>query len=240
MVAMQFLKYVLMWSMGLVAFSNTTMASPEIYWGIAKTKDGKIAYTEKHLVTRDNGVIRKSETTYYKADRATPIASMVSDYSRSVNMPTYEFKDLRSGYKEGLRYQDGVYTIYNAEPKKKEESAPLSKTEAVFSCQGWHYYLIENLAKLEKQEIALNLILPSELDFYSFKIERVESTGDQVVANLELSSWLLSMFAPNLRLVYDKKQKKLVEYQGVSNILDSEGERQDVTIYYEFDGKLIK
>jgi len=210
-------------------------SSIDVHWGIAKNDFGDVVYTEKHTVTRENGVTKRSETIYYDKTRNTKIATLISDYSKSISLPTYEFVDLRTGYREGLRFTGGTYVVYYKRPDEAEKSKVLSQEDGVFSCQGWHYYLIDNLAVLEKRDIALKLVLPSELDFYSFKIEKVKSTGDQVVANLELSNWLLSFFAPKLKLVYDKKERKLIGYKGISNILDKEGERQEVSIAYAYE-----
>lgn len=216
-------------------FSSGISMAAETHWGVAKNDKGDVVYTEKHIVTKKNGKYATSETIYYDPTKTEVIATMKSDYSRDALMPTYEFVDKKSGYKEGLRFQDGKYVIYNQEKGGKEEASVLKKKESLFSCQGWHYYLVENLSLLQKQDIALNLILPSELDFYEFKIKGAESTNTKVVANLELSNWLLRAFAPSLRLVYDKKLKRLVEYEGISNIPDNEGERQNVKIVYQYD-----
>lgn len=118
---------------------------------------------------------------------------------------------------------------------KSEVSQILDKNGTIFSCQGWHYYLIENLEILEKQEIELKLLLPSELDSYTFKVKHAKTTGNLVIGNLKLSNWLLGFFAPNLRLTYDKQLKKMIEYNGISNILDTNGERKNVTIRYLYD-----
>ena len=53
-------------------------------------------------------------------------------------------------------------------------------------------------------------------------------------AVLKLNHWLFRYFAPTLRLVYDSNSKKLVEYRGISNILDTDGNRQDVRIINKY------
>jgi len=223
----------------LISSQANAQSKPNVHWGVAKNDAGNIIYTERHSITSLNDVLKNSETLYFDSLRKNKIGILTSDYSRSLAMPTYEFRDLRTGYREGLRFSNGKYVVYFKKPNQEEKADELSDGKSIFSCQGWHYYLIENLNLLEKQDIALNLVLPSELDFYSFKVKQSNSTGKQIVANLELSNWLLGFFAPKLRLTYDKQLKKLVEYKGVSNILDDNGDRQDVTIHYEYD-ELIK
>ena len=149
-------------------------------------------------------------------------------------MPTYVFEDRRRGYREGLRDENGEYIIFKKARDGEEETEAVTNTRDVFSCQGWHYYLVNNLALLERENVELNLILPSALRAVPFEIQRARSEGDRVEAGLQLNHWLFRYFTPTLQLVYDSKSRRLVEYRGISNIVDSEGNRQDVRIVYEY------
>ena len=222
-------------SFGGGALGNNTLVT---HMGIAKNQAGKVVYREWHEVQVVAGEVKSSLTTYYAPTSKEKIAELRSNYSKSIKMPTYEFVDLRTNYREGLRFENNKYIIYNQEAGELEGREVLSAKEALFSCQGWHYYLINNLSTLEKSDIALNLILPSELDFFRFRVQQVESSKDLVVADLKLSNWILSLFAPSLQLTYDKKLKKLVRYEGISNILTKNGETQDVVIDYDYTGTL--
>jgi hypothetical protein len=217
----------------MVSSSASLGAEREVHWGEARNENGELVYREKHSVTREGGRVITSLTEYFSPDGQL-IATMESDYSRNLSMPTYVFEDLRRGYREGLRDEDGEYIIFNETKDGEEETAAITNTKDVFSCQGWHYYLVNNLAALERDDVELNLILPSQLKAFPFEIQRARSEGDRVEAVLKLNHWLFRYFAPTLQLVYDSKSRKLVEYRGISNILDSEGNRQDVRIVYEY------
>ena len=218
----------------LMVFSSASLgAEREVHWGEARNEQGELVYKEKHTVTREGGRVITSLTEYI-SPAGQVIATMESDYSQNISMPTYVFEDHLRGYREGLRKEDGRYIIFKQSRGGKEETEAVTNTEDVFSCQGWHYYLVDNLAALEQENVELNLILPSELKALPFEIQQVRSTGDRVEAVLKFNHWLFRYFAPTLRLVYDRKSKKLVEYTGISNILDSKGDRQDVRIVYRY------
>jgi hypothetical protein len=218
----------------LLVFSSASLATErEVHWGEARNVQGELVYKEKHSVTREGGRVITSLTEYISPANQV-IATMESDYSRNLSMPTYVFDDLRRGYREGLRQENGEYIIFKKTKDGEEETEAVTNTEDVFSCQGWHYYLVNNLAVLERENVELNLILPSELKALPFEIQRVRSEGDRVEAVLKLNHWLFRYFAPTLQLVYDSKSRKLVEYRGISNILDGEGNRQDVRIVYRY------
>ena len=218
----------------LTVLSSASLAvEKEVHWGEARNEQGELVYKEKHSVTREGDRVITSLTEYINP-AGQVIATMESDYSQNISMPTYVFEDHLRGYREGLRKENGNYIIFKQSRGSKEETGAVTNTEDVFSCQGWHYYLVNNLAALEKENVALNLILPSELKALPFEIQKVRSTGDRVEAVLKFNHWLFRYFAPTLRLVYDRKSKKLVEYTGISNILDSKGDRQDVKIVYRY------
>jgi hypothetical protein len=216
----------------MVSSGASLAAEKEVHWGEARNEQGELVYKEKHSVTREGGPVMTSLTEYF-SPAGQLIATMESDYSRNLSMPTYVFEDLRRGYREGLRQENEEYIIFKKNKDGEEETQTITNTEDVFSCQGWHYYLVNNLAVLERENVELNLILPSELKAFPFEIQRVRSEGDRE-AVLKLNHWLFRYFAPTLQLVYDSKSRKLVEYRGISNLLDSEENRQDVSIVYKY------
>ena len=220
-------------SLLILSFSASLAAEREVHWGEARSRQGELVYRERHSVTSEGGQVMTSLTEYF-SPAGQLLATMESDYSRNLSMPTYVFDDLRRGYREGLRDEDGEYIIFKKAKDGEEETEAITNTQDVFSCQGWHYYLVNNLAVLERDNVELNLILPSELKAFPFEIQRVRSEGDRVEAVLKLNHWLFRYFAPTLQLVYDSKSRKLVEYRGISNILDSKGDRQDVRIVYRY------
>lgn len=217
----------------LAACAAAAGASEQVYRGEARDAKGALAYTEKHLVTFSEGRAGSSLTEYRAPDGAL-IAAMRSDYSRSVAMPTYVFEDLRRNYREGLRWQDGEYLIFRQDGGLPEKTGKLAGKTGVFSCQGWHYYLVNNLDLLEKDNLVLNLVLPSELRPFPFVVKALAADESKVSAELRLKHWLFRYFAPKLRLLYDRKNRRLLEYHGISNILDQDGERQDVHITYSY------
>lgn len=208
-------------------------AEESSYIGEARDDTGTLVYTEKHLVQSVEGTTTGSVTEYTAPDGSL-IATLYSDYARSVALPTYVFEDLRRNYREGLRWQEGGYVIFHQHGSAPEKTAPLRRESGVFSCQGWHYYLIHNLDLLEKDNITLNLVLPSELRPYAFVVKRRASDEARVSAELTIKNWLLRSFAPKLRLEYDRVNRRLVEFRGVSNILTKTGDRQEVTIRYVY------
>ncbi len=205
-----------------------------VYLGEARNDDGELVYRERHTTTYDGDRIFGSVTSYLDPE-GREIATMASDYGRSLALPTYLFKDARRNCSEGLRFNNGTYIIFHEEEGRDEKTKPLGDRDNVFSCQGWHYHLVENLDRvLADESLEVRLIFPNELDTYTFRIQKMSADGEVVRVKLRLANWLFSLFAPHLELVYDRATKRLVEYHGISNILAPDGEYQDVHITYTY------
>ena len=205
----------------------------EEYWGTAKDEKGKVVYREKHITYYENGRIRRSVTNYLDP-QGREIAMMDSNYERSVAMPTYVFKDYRRDYEEGLRFRDGKYYIFRRDPERGEKEKLLKDTSNVYSCQGWHYYVVQNMRDLERDKsFDLKLIFPNKLKAYPFKIEKVGASDETMDVKVRFDNWAISWLVPHLDLVYDKKDRKLLEFEGVSNIFDANDDLQKVRITYD-------
>ena len=215
-----------------VCVGSDLFATGRMHWGVAKRVTGELAYFEQHTIERNKEALISTTTEYLEPKKQVVIAKMTSDYTRSLKMPTYEFQDLRTGYKEGLRFSKGSYYAFFQHSNQKEKFAKVKPRSSLFSSQGWHYYLVENLEKLDEKGFELNLVLPGELDDFRFKLHKVRSKGKRLVAKLELASWFLKIFAPNFLLTYDKAKRSLIEYRGISNIKDENGDNHDVVITY--------
>lgn len=203
-----------------------------VYWGEARDGQGALVYREKHITRYADGRIRTSLTLYLDPE-GREIATLESDYEKSLAMPTYVFKDFRRQYEEGLRLRDGRYYIYSRDSNQGEQEKELRDPTNVFSCQGWHYYIVENLDSIGRGDtFSLRLIFPNKLRTYGFKIEKVSGEGGFLNVRVRFANRLLSWFVPHLDLVYSKRERKLIEYRGVSNIFDANEDLQEVTITY--------
>ena len=206
-----------------------------IYWGEARDDQDGLVYREKHITNYVDGRTKRS-LTIYEDPAGREIATLESDYTLSLAMPTYVFKDYRRDYEEGLRFRDGAYYIFSKDSKDGEKEKRLKEPASVFSCQGWHYYVVENLERLERGDVfKVKLIFPNKLRGYDFKIEKVSSEGDTVRVKVKFANWLVSWAIPQLDLLYSKKERKLTEYRGVSNIFDANDDLQEVKITYSDD-----
>lgn len=192
----------------------------------------ELYYTEKHHAFYKNERLVRTVNDYFLPS-GEKIGVMESDYTRSMMMPTYVFENYKTSLREGLEWKEGAYFIFVEEKNKKRKTKELKSTDNIFSCQGWHYFILKHFDSIQEKETKMNLIFPSELDHYSFRLKSVKSDPGLLQLKLQFDNWFVRLFAPELNLTYDKARKKLVKYIGPTNLLSTDGSIPTVHIVYE-------
>ena len=88
----------------------------------------------------------------------------------------------------------------------------------------------------EKQHF--KFLIPSKLDSYNFRLNsggRDDKNPDFERVLLEIDHWFFRLFAPKIVATYDMKTRRLMRYEGPSNIELKKGEIKNVTIEYSYD-----
>jgi hypothetical protein len=59
--------------------------------------------------------------------------------------------------------------------------------------------------------------------------------GDTLSIRLEVDNWFLRLFAPHIDVEYGFRQRRLLRYEGISNLEDASGEHDKVVITYTYE-----
>lgn len=240
--------YLIYWSLFLASNSICALSSKASiiqYQGIAKDGD-KIVYVEHHTVEYNEAGKLLKATTIYVSPTQKPIAELKSDFTSSLTVPTHITTDMRTGEIQGLRREDNKVTMYFKEKDKPEKTRVLTsgdeENRILVGCQGLNYYLLENLSLVDPEKtLPLRFLIPGKLDYYDFDMKQItEPQGDIIEFEIKVKNWFLKLFAPTLRVKYDRKQKHIVWYEGISNIKDDNDKNQKVTINYVYETEKFK
>ena len=211
-------------------------AHGETFVGKAVNSKGALEYVEYHTVTHKNGKVSESQTIYYDASNQK-IGELTSEYSFGPQFGSYDFRDIRAQYQDGAKVsEDRILLFRKKSPKDDLDEKYLSKEVDQIVGQGFHQFIMHNLERIAQGEVIhIRLVLPSRLDQYKFRIRKRKVDGDTLYIRLEIDNWLLRLFAPHVDAEYDQKNRRLLRYEGISNLEDASGKHKKVTITYSYE-----
>jgi len=208
----------------------------EKFTGRAVNSDGNLEYVEYHTVKHKNGKVSESQTIYYDPN-SKKIGALISDYSYGPRLGSYTFRDIRGQYEDGAKVTaDQIWLFRKKSPEADIEEKYLPRKENQIVGQGFHQFILENLESIARGRIFhVLLVLPSRLDHFEFRIRTRKIEGDTVYIRLEIDNWFLRLFAPHVDADYSLQTRRLLRYQGISNLTDASGKHKEVTITYSYE-----
>ncbi len=220
----------------IILFCISVQAKMQSYNYIGRAYDSKseLVYTEEHFEQWEGEQI-KSVKTIYRDPQKQVIAEFNNDFTHSLKFPLVTFKDLRHGEEHGTRLKDNLFSFYKKEDAQSiEQVQKYEKSDMSVAGQGFHFFIVSRLASLKQEEHGVvDFAIPGRLTSYQFKY-RVESLNDEeALIKLFVNNLFLRMIAPALTMRYSLKSKRLLEYNGLSNLKNVKGHTQKVKIVFD-------
>lgn len=219
----------------LLTFLMPWFTEADVLLGEARNAKGEIVYLERHEIQKDDLGFNKFIRVEYKKPEGQIFATMTSDFSKNKFVPDTTFEDLRFGAKTVLRLRDKAveFEEFKGEVSKSKKSVAF-KNQMVAS-QGFDNFIRANSVKLSVKPQDFYFGVLSEKDFYTLTgYKRPSKSQDEVEYGIKVSSWLIRLFAEELRVVYDAKTLRLKSFIGRGNVISDQGKPQDVTITYQW------
>lgn len=197
---------------------------------------GKFLYSETHREVVEDGR-RVINTVSYRDGAGRVFAEKYINFERSLTMPDFHLVNEENGHVEGARGTGGQLKVHFRDPSAASlREASVARPQNGIIDAGFDRFIELNWDSLVGGDvIEREFLIPSQLSFYTFEIERVESERpDEHTFELRIKSSFLQLFVPSVLVHYDARTRALVRYEGISNIRDETGENFDVRI--EFPG----
>lgn len=186
-------------------------------------RDGAPLYREEHLVRQRDGRLAERLVLYRCLDGSAFARKRVR-YGEDPAAPSFQLEDARSGYREGAeRTREGLRVAWTA-PGEAEAAALLPPGPMVADAgfDEWVRAAWEPLSG--GQPKSMQFLVPSRLRTYRFEVSPVAAaTPDLRVFRLQLGGWL-GWLAPSIEVAYDAQTRRLVRFEGLSNLRDDAGE----------------
>lgn len=196
-------------------------------------------YEERYTPRTEEG---RAEV-HYVDGAGERIALKTLDYSRGDIHPAYRLEDQRLDRLWSAEWSsDDEITL-----KRGEIDDPESETVGVKEPQvidaGFDPFIQQSWdALLEGERVTFHFAFPNRLSNVKLRAEQMNAEdsplhhkeNEWVYFRIRVDSAVLSLFADDLYLAYEKSNKHLMVFRGRSNIPDENGEGRDVEIRYDY------
>lgn len=186
--------------------------------------DGAPLYREEHLVRRVDGDPAERLVLYRCLDGVAFARKRVR-YADAPTAPSFLLEDARSGYREGAeRTTAGTRVAWTA-PGEAEAAALLPPGPLVADAGFDEWVRASWVPLTEGRTRSMQFLVPSRLRTYRFDVAPVGADDPSLRAfRLRLGGWF-GWLLPSIEVAYDAETRRLVRFEGLSNLRDDAGDR---------------
>lgn len=225
-------------SLMFISASNFPAASSLSYEGNAyDLASGELYYTEEHQEIRQGGT-HTSTLILYKNPEGKLIAKKELDFKTGYLSPSFTQHDFRDGYLEGVEVSDqSVKVLFRKSHQHEMETSKLEVPQPLVVDGGFNYFVKKNWNTLsEGKTLQFNFVVPAEQDYFSFRLSKTKEMKykdkQAIVFKMELENFILRQLLSPVLLTYDVDTKRLLKFEGISNINNAKGKSYFVKLVY--------
>jgi hypothetical protein len=195
-------------------------------------------YTEVHVLNLgDDGAVQAGVTTYYDP-QGREIARKTLDYRGNRTVPIYRMDMPALRYAEGISSNSPQALIFKRDKDEETRKALPLDDGPVAADAGFNQLLQDQLpAILQGDTVRFGLIVAGYANRFKFRAKKVGEPGPDGQTTLRVlvePDSMLRMLVSPISLSYDIKSRRLLSYQGVSNIIDPDTAKvyKNISIVY--------
>lgn len=213
----------------LACLPGVAAASLSFQEGVARNPDsGAVLYREQHWL-RSDGVRPIERLVLYRCPDGRAFGRKQVDYRHSAAAPAFHFDDVRSGYTEGMRDDAGPSVFFRPARGASEQSAAVAAPRLVVDAGFDEFIRSRWQALLSGAAVPLDFALPARLESLGFTVRRIGAArlaGEPAwVFRLRLGG-MLGWVAPHIDVAYGQQSRRLLRFEGISNVRDDRGGKQ--------------
>ena len=228
----------------LAAACASAAAAPEPRSRVGRAYDPQtreLLYSERHTETLVDGRVVTDHVRYVDT-QGRVFGEKRLDFSGNPYVPSFDLEDRRHGHLESVRRVSPteIEVRYRERYADTVSEARLTLPPDSVVDAGFDRFIERNWEELTAGETrTYPFLVPSRLEFLGFRIRRSDDGADpaEVRFAIEIDSLLLRLLVPAMEVVYDRGTRRLLRYDGVSNLLDGNGENERVVIEFEYDDR---
>lgn len=216
----------------LLVMSALPAAAQGRHEGYAYAANGNaLLYRESHWQDGSNRVV------LYRCPDGKPFARKQVTRGQQLSAPDFVTDDARDGYREGVRSDGSKHTVFYRKNKDSQErSETIDKPDNAIIDAGFDAYIVANwddMAVNARRKV--QFLIPSRLGYTNFTITRLADANVSGVQarrfQLKLGAWY-GFALPQIDVAYAIAGKQLLQYKGLGNIRDNDGDNLSVRVEF--------
>lgn len=130
---------------------------------------------------------------------------------------------------------DGTVTMETVKAGQRK-TREVARTAGLAVDSGFHVFVQDRLEDLAAgRTVQMQLGVISQFDHFRFRIRRAEATAGPVIRLLVEADSMLRLLVPTVKLAYDLRSRDMLEYEGLSNLVDPQTRKAPVVrITYDY------
>lgn len=195
-------------------------------------------YEYHNFILDDDGYIVNRYVEYHLPDHTLKSVKRL-DYSKAAPWtPSFTYDDQEVGYQVGVEVTATSARLYRYSEKTslEEITLPLSTNTVVDA--GFDAFIQQAWAKLEQdQEVSFEVFAPLKLDSYQFSLKMNNQSEGTCYLQMALDWWPVDLFISPVKLEYDCATRRILRYQGITNLRDRNHDQYTADIHYQWMGE---
>lgn len=195
---------------------------------------GPLVYREVHWLYRDAGV--PARVVLYRCPDGRPFARKTMRASPSAIAPVFDFIDARTGYREGLRVRGGVTEVYwQPDARTPLRTRTIAATGEFVADAGFDAFVRTRWDAIAQRAQVVPFLIPSHFGTLDFRVRDAGATAVQgrPARRLRMGlAGLLGLALPDVELVYDAVDRRLVRFIGPGTVRDPRGRLQTLRVEF--------
>ncbi len=224
------------WMLTSTLAANPPAGAPRLVGFAYDLDSAELLYTEHHDFRFENGQLVGDSVLYRRPDGEI-FAHKTLDFRPDLFVPGFHTRIPELGYEEGLRHEDGKLLLFRRKNGTARMQSKILETQGDSAADaGFHPYVQQNIARLLGGErLDFRFIAAGNLGAVTFKAQRIEDRefeGQPAVQFKVRVGSFIGLFVDPLYLVYDPDTRQLLEYRGLTNMRDAQGDAIAARIIY--------
>ena len=224
----------------LLAGGSLAAESPAIIGEAFSLKTHQLVYRELHYIN-PSGLDHRVE---YRTPDNKVLAVKTIDYRSGLNAPRFRQISRNSGELIEVDWREGKLLMqYRQDARSKLIESLMNPPEKLVVDAGFNHFIQQHWAALnEGSALVFNFAAPARQSLVDLVIQRkdcgewvaMEQRGSSLCLLIHSPNWLLRLLMEPIELAYDSHSQHLMQYRGLANVSDDNGDSYRVNIRYQY------